>query len=76
MFLVVKSFFDYSNGHSDLHFLTLTAKMHIVEIVNIVISKNRIFGFSVFFSLLNTDVGFGFFKYRDIQFRLPTLLYY
>jgi len=26
MFLVVKSFFNYSNEHSDLHFLTLTAK--------------------------------------------------
>jgi len=66
MFLVVKSFFSYSSGHSDLHFLTLMAKMHTVEIANIVISKTRIFlfsfffGFSVFFGFLNTDVGFGF----------------
>jgi len=34
--------------------------MYIVEIVNIIISKNRIFGFSVFFGFLNTDVGFAF----------------
>jgi len=59
----------YSNRHSDLHFLTLTAKnVYIVEIVNIIIIKNRIFvfffGFSVglFFGFLNTDVGFGVFK--------------
>jgi len=41
--------------------------MYVVEIVNIIISKNRIFGFSVFFfgfsvffGFLNIDVGFGF----------------
>ena len=49
-----KSFFNYSNVHAHLHFLTLTAKMHIIERgmskINIVISKIRIFGFSVFFS--------------------------
>jgi len=33
--------------------------------------------FSVFFGFFNTDVGFGFLKYRDIGFgfRLPTRLY-
>jgi len=42
--------------------------MHIVEIVNVVISKTEFsvfrffFGFSVFFGFLNTDLGFGFFK--------------
>jgi len=67
MFLVLKSFFNYSNKHSHLHFLSLAAKMHIVKIVNIVISKNPIFVFlsifsSVFgiFGFLNTDVGIGF----------------
>jgi len=61
--------------------------MHIVEIVNIVISQKPNFrffvffcGFSVFVGFLDTDVGFdfGFVKYCDIRFRfrLPTRLYY
>jgi len=60
MFLVFKSFLNYSNGHSDLHFLTLTAKN--VYIVNIIISKNRIFGFRYFSSV---------FRYFSV-FSIPT----
>jgi len=59
MFLV-KSFLNYSNGHSDLYFLTLAAKMYTVETVNIIISKNRIFVFFLRFFCI-----FRFSQYRS-----------
>jgi len=75
MFLVVKSFLNYSNGHSDLHFLTLTArnvcswdsKYHHQQKPNF-----RFFGFFLRF--------FGIFRFsqyrRRFRFRLPTRLYH
>jgi len=85
MFIVVKSFLNYSNGHSDLHFLTLTAKnvcswdskYHHHQKPNF-----RFFGFSSVFGIFRFSqyrrrFRFRFLKYRDIwfQFWLPTRLY-
>jgi len=70
MFPVVKSFFKNSSGHSHLHFLTLMAKIHIVEIVNIAISKNRIFLFFCIFFF-----GFRYFLVFSIPMSVSVLFF-
>ena len=74
----------WGSGFSHLHFLTLTAKMHILEIGKSSSAKTKFSFFRYFFVgfrffrffITDVGVGFGFLKYRDIGFgfRLPTRL--
>lgn len=60
-----------SHGHSHLYFLTLTSKMHIVQIGNIVIRKKNII-FGIFSKFLRLSVFVVFFK---IQMSVSVLVF-